>query len=126
MHTARAACLRVECTLEDGAEDSRRDLAPVEVVAGFAEEQVTQFVGELRYGLVLDGEESAIDIRESGEFGFEVWVALTDWCVEHLKEVKQRTAELRRRSVLDIVAKLLFLAKDTCVFGIEAEHEAHA
>ena len=126
MHTARAACLRIERTLEDSAEDSRRDLAPVEVVAGFAKEQVAQFIGELRDRLVLQREQATIDIRESGEFGFEVWVALIERCVEHLKEIEECTAELRSRNILDIVAKLLFSAKDTCVFGIEAEHKAHA
>lgn len=73
VHAARAARGRVQRALEDGAEDGRGDLAPVEV-AGILEDEAAHRIVHRRHGDAL-GEEAAVDVGKGGEAGLEEGIA---------------------------------------------------
>ncbi len=126
VHAACPTRIRVERAFEDCTEDSGRNLAPVEVVARRAYQQVFQFVGELRNGFVLHGEEPAVDIGEHTQVVVQVRVTLGNGRIQHLEEREQRLPYLARRVAVDIVAEELLAPEDTRILRIEAEHEPHA
>ena len=124
VHTSRASRLGVEGTLEHAAEDGGRNLAPVEVERGVLQERVAQLVGELR-NVYLLGEETAIGIREGGEVWAQVLASLVSRGVEHFEETEQFAAHRESVELCQVVVKLVALAEDARILGIEAEHQAH-
>lgn len=124
VHAARAARGRVQRALEDGAEDGRGDLAPVEV-AGVLEDEAPDFLTHRRHGDAL-GEEAAVDVGKGGESGLEEGIARLRFLVEHLEEVAEGLGEVLRAVVVEVVVEHVAPTEDAGVLGVEAEYEAHA
>ena len=124
VHAAAAAGLGVERALEDGAEDGRGDVRPVEVLGGVLEEGVLECRGELRD---FDGarEEGAVDVGERGEGGLEIGGAAGGGRVQDLEQFEEGVADVFGRQGREEVVELV-VGKDARVLGVEAEDEADA
>ena len=126
MHASGTARHGVERTLKYRAKDGRRDVAPVKAPAGTVDEHLLDFLGKERHFDLGAGKKSAVDIREGGEGGRKVGVALVDGRVEHLKEFDEGSAHALGGEGVEVVGEHVATAKHARIFGIEAEDEANA
>jgi len=106
--------------LHEAAEDDGADPVPVEPVAG-REQGVSNRVGEPGYLDVL-GEQSAVDVREPGEFGFEVSVAFLRFGVERCEQVDDAAAQAGRVERFDVPAERA-LWEQSGILGVQTEYE---
>lgn len=124
MGTEVAAFLRVHHTLEHGAEDGGRNLAPVDITAveqGLAHLPVEAGIGQYFF------EQFAVDVREGSQVFVEVFEALFWRRIEHLEELLDfggQVAAVFAGALFDEILELLFV-EDRGVFGEEAEQDAH-
>ena len=132
VHAARATRFGVEGTLKHGAEDGRRDAAPVESLRGVDHQRMNDFGTELGHlpgvglhGLI--GEEPAVDIGQRRKLAL-IRVALVVRRVEDTEEANQLEAEVVGRfdERFEMAKEEVSLAEESGVVGIETEDDAHA
>ena len=87
VHPAGAPGFRVQCAFKDSAEDGRRNIAPVEVLAGTAENEVDHFIAQARYLNILVREQTAVDIGECRQIIVQILVPLRNILVQHSKQI---------------------------------------
>lgn len=126
MHAAGAARFGIERAFKNGAENRRGNFAPVKIVAGAGEENGFYGFVELGDFDVGVGEEPAVDVRERGERGVEIRVAVFRARVERLEKVDECAAQVARLEAGEIIVELIFRAENAGVFRVEAENEADA
>ena len=68
---------------------------PVKVLAALAEDEIEEFISELRNLQILIGEETAVDVGERGKVGGEIGIALVWRRVQDAEEGDERVTRPR-------------------------------
>ena len=123
VHTATAARLWIQCTLENCTEDGGRYLAPVEVQRSMLQQRLLQLLSELWY-LDFFFKQAAIGIGKCCQLFLQVFAALLLRSVQHFKQVAQGTAQvfgfIDNEKVMELVT-----TEDACILGIKTEYQTN-
>ena len=129
VHTAAAAGFGVQGTFKHRAENGGADFRPVEVFAGFLQQQVSDFIGERRYLDILIAEQPAIHIGKRRQFRvviFQIGVTVLQLCVQHAEQIYQPLAQSARVKAFEVVVEHTVMPKNPGILGIQAKYQANA
>ena len=124
VHTSRPSCRRIQRGLEYSAEDSRRDQAPVEIVAGSLQDESSYLFRDSR-DLNVPGKHSAADERECGQFLVHIWITVFRSGVQHLEQLYERFPEFVGRELVHVIMEHILGSEDPGILGIHAENQTH-
>ena len=128
MHAAAAARFRVQGAFKHRAENRGADFRPVEILAGFVQQQIADFIGKGRYLYIFITEQAAVDIRERGQLRvivLQIGGAVLRLGVQHAKQFHQRLAHTARVERSQIIVEHTVPTKNPRVLGVQAEHQPH-
>ena len=129
VHTAAAARFGVQGAFKHRAENGGAYFRPVEVFAGFLQQQVSDFIGERRYLDILIAEQPAIDVGKRRQFRvviFQIGVTVLQLCVQHAEQIYQPLAQSARVKTLEVVVEHTVMPKNPGILGIQAKYQANA
>ena len=129
VHTAAAAGFGVQGAFKHRAENGGADFRPVEVFAGFYQQQIPDFVRKGRYLNIFIGEQAAVDVRERRQIRvviFQIGVTVLQLCVQHAEQIYQPLAQSARVKTLEVVVEHTVMPKNPGILGIQAKYQANA
>ena len=128
VHTAAAARFGVQGAFKHRAENRGADFRPVEILAGFVQQQIADFIGKGRYLYIFITEQAAVDIGERGQLRvivLQIGVTVLQLGVQYAEQLHQRLAHTARVERGQIVVEHTVPPKNPCVLGVQAEHQPH-